>query len=51
MKSKKISISDDFWNIKRPNVSNKETFKDIAPIKWNNDNKKVFVYSKKEKNK
>ena len=50
MKNKKISVSNDFWNIKRPNVSNKETFKGVIPMKWNSDNKKVFACSKKEKN-
>ncbi len=51
MKNKKIVISDNFWNMKRLNVSNKETFKGVIPIKWNSDNKKIFVFSKKENNK
>ncbi len=49
-KLKKIKFPKDFWNIKRPESSFKETLHDIEPISWNeNKSKKVIIYSAKEK--
>lgn len=45
---REINLSNDFWSIPRPKLSNKETFKDVTIIKWNKD-KENIVYSIKEK--
>lgn len=43
-----------FFKTSRPIVDNKETFNDVAPIRWNKDiikgKRKTIVYSAKEKN-
>lgn len=50
-KQKKIRFPDNFWSIKRPDVTSKDAFRDIIPINWNkNELKDVIIYSAKEKN-
>ena len=50
----KLKLPSDFFKQPRPKVSNKETFRDVVPIKWskdvNNGNKQTVVYLKEEKN-
>lgn len=45
----KVEFPKGFFSKKRPEVSTKESLKDITPIKWSKDvidgNKKTIVYS------
>lgn len=47
-KMKKIEFPKDFFNISRPTINNKKTFKNIIPIKWEQKSKEILVNSKKE---
>ena len=52
---KSFSLSKNFFNKSRPNISNTEALKDVIPIKWDTKNikgnDKVIAYSIKERDK
>lgn len=53
LNKKKPSFPKDFFHQARPTVTNKETFKDVIPIKWSKEvlegKRKITLYSVKEK--
>lgn len=47
---KNIKFPKNFFNIKRPNISNEKRMEDISPIEWKKGNKEIIIHSTKEKN-